>query len=306
VQEPLLDEAVIMRHSLNLTSEISINFMIPASLLEQYDDYYMECVSQVSGNSFALLPVLKGDYYYFTLDSLTAFMMNDKYDATLHMTKDGTPFISKVDSYSVADYAYTQLNSKNSNHKMKRLCADLLQYGAAAQTWKNYRPDALATNAMTEEHRGYLTDPTGVTFTNNYRVLSDIENPQISIVRKTLSVENKIVVRYVVNVANYADRTDRLSLRVTYRGVDGTEKTVIIDKCENYIAGTNYYVFDLETLLAAELRSVINAAVYERDMQISTTMQYSVDTYGVNATGTLRELCQAMIAYGDSAFAYFN
>ena len=89
-------------------------------------------------------------------------------------------------------------------------------------------------------------------------------------------------------------------------GADGTEKTVILDECENYIAGTNYYVFDLEALLAAELRTVITAAVYEGDTQISTTMQYSVDTYGVPTTGTVRALCQAMLAYGDSAFAYFG
>ncbi len=305
-QGVILDENIKMLHSLNLTSGIEINFVVSAAQLEDYDSYYLECVSQISGETISLAPVRNGNYYYFTLNKLTAFKMNDLYDATLHMTKDGAPYVSNVDSYSVAEYAYAQLNLANSGDKMKRLCANLLQYGAAAQTWKKYRLDALVTDAMTEVHKGYLTDPAGVTFTDNYKVLNDIENPQISIVRKTLSVESKIVVRYVVDATNYLDKLDQLSMRVTYQGVDGIEKTVILDECEIYMAGTNYYVFDLEALIAAELRTVISAAVYEGDTQISTTMQYSVESYGVPTTGTVRALCQAMLAYGDSAFAYFG
>jgi hypothetical protein len=65
------------------------------------------------------------------------------------------------------------------------------------------------------------------------------------------------------------------------------------------------YVFDFDGLMAAELRTVINAAVYAGNTQVSNTLQYSADTYGNGKSGMLLRLCQALFAYSDSAKAYF-
>jgi hypothetical protein len=97
-----------------------------------------------------------------------------------------------------------------------------------------------------------------------------------------------------------------LSLHVSYVGNDGTAKTVILTESELYLEERNYYAFNFDGLLAAELRTVMSVAVYEGDTQISETMEYSIDTYGNGKTGTVLTLMQAMIAYGDSAEAFFS
>ena len=97
-----------------------------------------------------------------------------------------------------------------------------------------------------------------------------------------------------------------LNIRISYIGTDGTIKTAILTELELYHAEKNYYAFNFDGLLAAELRTVMSAAVYEGNTQISETMEYSVDTYGNGKTGTVLTLIQAMIAYADSAKQFFS
>ncbi|MBR6826301.1 MAG: hypothetical protein IKM59_07115, partial [Oscillospiraceae bacterium] len=66
------------------------------------------------------------------------------------------------------------------------------------------------------------------------------------------------------------------------------------------------YSFDFDGLLAAELRTVLSAAVYAGDTRLSNTLEYSVDTYCKGKPGTLGTLCQALMAYADSSKAYFE
>ncbi len=311
--EPELDSNVKIFHSLNLASDIAINYAVKPADLAEYDSYYMECVLPVyEGNEFVgtetmiLRPELRGGYYYFVLDGLISLEMNNMVDATLHMTKDGREYISNVDSFSVATYAYSQLNSASAPVTLKALSANLLRYGAKAQLWKGYRTDALADSAMSEAHMAYLQDLDSVEFGNNNRILTDISNPVITWAGKTMSLESKIVVRFVMNTTNYKGNLDDLSLRITFVNINGETETVTLTDYEVYSASRNYYAFDFDGLLSAEMRCVLNAAVYEGDTQLSPTMVYSIDTYGASTTGTLRTLVQAMVAYGDSAKAFFS
>jgi hypothetical protein len=98
---------------------------------------------------------------------------------------------------------------------------------------------------------------------------------------------------------------ENLSLRVSFVNINGETETATLTNCVVYNAERNYYAFDFDGLLSAELRCVLNAAVYEGDTQLSPTMVYSVDTYGTSTTGDLRTLVQGMIAYGDSAKDFF-
>jgi hypothetical protein len=169
-----------MRHTLDLASDISLNFAVTAAQLEGYDSYYLECI--VAGDRehpIRIEPDWKDNICYFPLEGLTAFEMNDRVEATLHMVKAGIPYVSPLDNYSIADYAYRQLNNPAASHKLKKVCANLLQYGAAAQLWKNCPPESLVTAPMTEEHKVYLRDLSTVTFQNNNKTLNDLENPMI-------------------------------------------------------------------------------------------------------------------------------
>ena len=74
---------------------------------------------------------------------------------------------------------------------------------------------------------------------------------------------------------------------------------------QDYSGNGLLYVFTLDALLASELREVVSVRIYAGETPVSATLQYSADTYGNNKKGDLLELCKALIAYSDSAKAYF-
>ncbi len=312
--QPSLDANLKVNHTLNLSGDISLNYIVPTELLEGYDidDTYMEVsIPEYKGNQYqgsktvTLLPEKRDSYYYFTLTDLTAVQMNDQLAAVLYSSKNGKPVVSYADSYSIATYALAQLDKEDAPVALKTLCADLLCYGAQAQLFKGYRTNALADVAMTEHHKVYLTDLDTVVFGKNNSILNDMVEPQITWVGKSLSLESKVVLRFVIETASYTGAVEDLTLRVSYKDHAGQEQTVTLSKPTAYGSSGTRYAFSFDGLLAAELRSVLDVAVFKGETQLSSTLRYSADTYGNGKTGTLLTLCKALVAYSDSAKAYF-
>ena len=313
-KEPVEDVSLKLNHNLNLASDIDLNLLIPKPLLEGFDIstvYVESTIDTYKGNektgtaTIRINPVERDHYYYFTLTGLTAVQINDKISSVLYGTKDGQPYYSPVDEYSIATYAYSQLNKATVADSLKTLCADLLRYGAKAQIFKAYRTDALADGTMTEAHRAYLSHLDTVTFGNHNAVLEDSANAPITWVGKGLSLESKVSVKFIFNPAGYTGELSDLTLRISYEDAYGNEKSSIFTRPAPYGQGTGAYVFTVDSLLAAELRAVISARIYAGDTPVSPTLQYSADTYGNNKTGDLLTLCKALFAYSDSAKAYF-
>ena len=309
---PILDETIKIYHTLDLASDISVTFAVPKTALASYDSYYLECVlpeytgnTQTGTSTVKINPVDKGSYYYFTLTGITAIRMGDMVDAVVHMTKGGAEYISKTDSYSVATYAYAMLNSSSDSY-MLTLCADLLRYGAEAQSFKKYRTDALVDAAMTDKHRSYLSDTGALTFTTTDSSLNDLVSPVIPWVGKTLDLGSKVGMKFVFNAKNYSGDVENLSMKVTYKGSNGDTKTVTLTDVDVYSAANKYYSFTFYGLLASELRTAVDVAIFEGNTQLSETLRYSAETYASKTAGTaLEPLTRALFAYSDSAKAFF-
>ncbi len=311
---PTVDTAIKFGHTLNLASDISVNFAISKSLLTGYDmsTAYVECkINNYSGNTATgtktvkLYPVLNGNYYYFTFTGLNAVMMNDSITAVFHGTKNGVAYTSNEDVYSVATYAYSQLN-KAADQDLMVLCANLLRYGANAQSYKGYRTNALADAKLTAAQKAYLTDLNTVAFDNVNKTAAEIANPTVTWVGKALNLDSKVTIKYIVDLTNYTGKIEDLTLRVNYTDINGQSKSAVVTNPAVYKAGTKQYVFDFDGLLAAELRQVVSVAVYTGNTRLTSVLQYSASTYGYNKTGDLRTLCQSLMAYSDAAKAYFQ
>ena len=299
-----IDENISIKHTLNLASDISINYAILAESLAAYEDFYLTCMLY-NGTAVTLEPVLKGEYYYFTLSGLTAVTINDEVKATLYMTVDEQQYTSVTDIYSVARYAYSQLEKENLPQSLKALCANLLRYGAYAQTFKNYRIHALADSKLTEEQMAYLADLDTVSFGNANTVGAELEAPSIVWEGKSLDLASKVGLTFVFSVKDPEINTESLTLKVCYTDNDGKNITATVTGAEVYNEEKGFYAFRFNDLLASELRSVLTVQVYEGDTPLSCTLRYSADTYGNNKTGTLGQLCKALFAYSDSAKAFF-
>ncbi len=308
------DASLKINHALNLASDISVNFAVAKTLLAGFDlgTVSLECtLDTYEGNSktgsatVKLLPTDQGSYYYFTLEGLTAVQMNDKLTSVLYGTKNGQQYRSSADIYSIADYAYSQLNKEGSAESLKILCADLLRYGSAAQIFKAYRTDALADSAMTDAHRAYLSSLDNAVFGNTNTILNDLSSPLITWAGKSLDLNSKVALKFVFDLGSYSGSPEALELKVTYTDYAGQQQVKYLTGAEAYGGIPGRYAFSFHGLLAAELRSVLSVQVCEGTNPLSCTLQYSADTYGNNKTGTLLELCKALFAYSDSAKAYF-
>jgi hypothetical protein len=235
------------------------------------------------------------------VDGITAVDMTEELTATLHMFLGEEEFISETDNYCVADYAYIQLNKTDVSDELKAVCANLLRYGAMAQSFKGSE-NVPADAAMTAEQKAYVTDLNTVTVASAAKALGDVENG-IAWAGKALVLDSKVAVKAVFNLENYAGDREALNLRVTYTNAKGEEVTLVIDTMEVYSG--EYYAFVIDTLLATEMRSELSMALYEGDVQVSETQIYSVESYCVGKTGALADLGKALLAYSDAAKAFF-
>ena len=314
-KKPILESSWKIGHTLNLASDISVNLAVSKSSFDGFDMdtvYVLAEIDLYEGNEktgtklVKLRPTEQGSYYYFTLTGLTAVNMNDRIRSVLYGTKDGQEYCSETDDYSITDYAYSQMNKPNMPQSLKTLCADLLRYGGAAQIFKSYRTDHLADSAMTEAQKAFLSDIDTVTFGNTNVTLNDLSGATVTWAGKALDLNSKVILKFIMNPANYKGSVEDLTLRLTFTDISGETKTLLLENAELYNAERNYYAFSFDGLLAAELRTVVSAQVCEGTTPVSATLQYSADTYGNNKTGALGDLCKALFAYSDSARAFFS
>ncbi len=297
---PVDDSAKIL-HSLNLASHISLNYFVPTAKLADYDRSYMEV--SFKGETFSIEPEIRGDYGYFTVDGITAVDMTEELTATLHMFLGEEEFVSETDVYCVADYAYAQLAKTDVSDELKAVCANLLRYGALAQSFKG-SDNAPADAAMTAEHKAYVTNLDTVSVASAAKALGDVENG-VAWAGKALVLDSKVAVKAVFNLEGFAGNKEALNLRVTYTNAKGEEVALVIDTMDVYNADAQQYAFVIDSLLATEMRSELTMALYEGDTQVSETQIYSVESYCVGKIGTLADLGKALLAYSDAAKAFF-
>ena len=310
VTAPILDGKIRILHTLNLESSIVLNYAVSVSELRIYDSFYLQCVLpefdgnvQIGTSSVEIQPILNGNYYYFPLTGLSAVRMNDTIQATVIMRKDGVSYCTVVDHYSIADYAYAMLNSAKAEDSLKVLCADLLRYGAEAQIFKAYRTDAPVDAKMTLAHRSYLSDTSTLQFHVTDKLLGDGSIPAITWVGTALTLDSKVGLKLVFHSGGYDG--EKLVVKLSYQDYSGTERSILLHPTV-YNASAGYYAVTCYELTAAELRTIITAAVYKGERQLSESLQYSAESYAAKTDGTaLDPLCKALFAYSDSAYAYF-
>ena len=315
VSAPIYDETIKFSHSLTLENDISINFIGQGSVLSSFDSFYLECTvpvyegnEKVGTETVNIEPSFNGTNYEFTLLGITAKMMNDEIEATFRLTKDGQEYYSKTDVYSVAEYAYGKLDSTKASDtdELKAICANLLRYGALAQTQFGYRTDALVDATMTDAHKAYLTDLNTVEMVDYRKQLNDLATPAVPWKSTTLELGNKVIMCLIVNLANYSGDPAGLTMRLTYTDAKGQTVTVSRPP-ELYNVDAQTYAVSYDGLRATEMRTIVSAAIYNGETRVSKTVEYSIESYGARSSdAAMQTLCLAMLAYGDAANAFFS
>lgn len=247
-----------------------------------------------------------GEYQRYTVKAVDATKMNDEITFKMKLVQDGK--VAYVEeSYSIADYVYSQLNKANASDSLKALCANLLQYGGWAQRYKGYRTDACADSLLTEAQRGYLTDLNSVEFETVNETMNDLQEPSVLWVGKTLDLQSNVTLKTYIDCTHYTGAPEDLQLKVRYTDSHGNEQIAYGDMCTPYDGEKQQFTLSFAGLPATDLRTSLELCVVDSaGTQVSATMRYSIGSYGNGKTNTLLTLCQALMAYSDSAVAFKN
>ncbi len=190
---------------------------------------------------------------------------------------------------SVRDYAMRILEKQNA--EAKTLLVDMLNYGAAAQTYFGYNTDDLANNQLSETQKAYATENTDsvdqrVKGTNYYG--------------STLTLKNRIMLTMY-----FTSITPDMYAVISFTDHKGNvhENRVEGDAFSKYNSTTYGVVVD--DLVVADGDQLVTVRVYNADGSLVANASDTINSYAVRQGGSdpLYEMVEKFTA---SAYAYFH
>ena len=220
--------------------------------------------------------------------------MNDNIKAEILY---GETVLDILEKYSVKTYCENQITKtaqelglNNSQYiTFKRLIADLLTYGAAAQEYMQYNIDNYVDSSLwVSEHKSAFVVPDGVKKISG----NTDENNRVKSVSLNISNVNKIYFRLVLTDEN---------IKVL---LNGTE----IDKERLVSQEDGTYLFYTDGLKATEFDKVFVLTLVDGENNEISRVEYNVLAY-VEAkynSATVGNITKALNNYGSSAKKYFK
>lgn len=151
---------VIAAQDLTMKSSVNIRYYVGAQNVQNIADVtlliwnsapesYVKGTENYSVRWSGLSDVFSsGTYYYFDFSGVNAKMMTDDFYAVAYTKVGDNEYYSKPIKYSVLKYCYNTLGKLDkvatTNEKLKNLLNEMLDFGAAAQVYFDYKTDSLA------------------------------------------------------------------------------------------------------------------------------------------------------------------
>lgn len=146
--EPALDESLTLYSSISVGVEIRTTFGVRRTQVQNYDRWYIE-ISKLDADGNVTASKRFGPGQEGTVEDgyiinavytdITAKEMGITYTATLHcINADGSEVYSRSATNTLRDYLIGEFTNADNPAQMRTLCADMLNYGAAAQVFFDY------------------------------------------------------------------------------------------------------------------------------------------------------------------------
>ena len=232
----------------------------------------------------------------FAFEGVNPQCMGDNISATLNVTYGGKSYSCTKASYSVKEYCTSMLSKSETSASLKKLLSDTLAYGAAAQTYMNYKTNALVTSGVTGTSYSTFSPLSGLapTFTG-----TAAESPCWIGAGLTLTDDVAMVFRFA------SPNKTGLSVKVTYNGKTTTFSGTSITAVSGM---SGVYEVKLEGIKATDFDEKVTAEFYKSSAQVGNTVSYSVNAYvcakQADSDANLAALVKALYNYGASAEAY--
>ena len=330
---PEVDESLTFSgHNLELASELSIQWAIASSTVENAEDFYViftKTEGYVEETRTMEYRVDKEDMnfvssnsrYYAKFPYISACDMGVEISAVLYVVySDGTVRCSNTDVYSVRHYANALMNKYQGSasiadtttqaYKAMQIAVELLNYGTAAQEAFTYKLDDKVNAHLTEEQKAFAIQECSYESVRNWGEGND--GSEVVFKSSNLQLQAKISSGIRVDITELkTTNLEGLTAVVT-----NAETGAIIEKIAGedfrYYSSNQYYI-DVIGLKATEMRTVVNIVVYanygaDNQAAVSSTATYSVESFTALANNTgssSAAVSLALLKYGDAAVKYF-
>ena len=283
--------ALVLKDNLNVKFHVSSDLFIE----DAYSAPYVVFQVGIKTQTVTEYQIVDGNYV-FTCTNLAPSQLGDTITATLYATL-GDEVKSVSIEYGVATYCYNMLG-KTEDAKLRTLLVDLLNYGAAAQTYSQYKKNDLCNADLTEEQKAWGTSEAPALSSKLNTKAAVVDNAKATWKAAALVLNNGVTMRFRFA----AESTEGLTVKIVAAGQEWTvSQFTAAEQAGQYYA-------DFSGLSARQMREVVSVTVMEGDTAVSNTLEYSVETYAYNKQNEARigDLVLAMMRYGDSAAAYLN
>ena len=289
--------------SLTLTSGITLNFFAEGV---SADDYIMVGDTKVTG-------VADGANYKFGFSNFGPQQMGDEFTAELYVDD------VKVEelTYSVKQYCYDTI-ATSSSAELVALAKAVLNYGAAAQTYKGYKTNALVNADLPAADQEYSYSPGSP----NRTISADITPHYLW---KSAKVYFGDTISLVITFAENPDAAEYgvtvVDPAVVKSGVTGMSG-VSFDRQHTIEAIEGGYKITVNDILPTEFRDSYCFRMFDaQDNRISNDLVYGVSIYcavydyvnvGIEHAdlaepqGPINGLVKTLMVYGDAATRYVN
>lgn len=272
-----IDSIKIKTASLSIGESLVLNYYVtlPAALKEAV--MYFNFVGEDKAYDVTGVKQPDGRYTFSLKVPPQAMATNVKAEL-----KFGDYTLDVMENYSVKTYAQNKLNATESSDELKRLVSDILYYGAAAQTYKSYNTENLATDDVDNILDALEDVPTTTDFT----------------------LVNEKVKEYPVYFkgANlwFGDVNQ---IRITLSSYD-ENVSLTVNEEEVELVGDTYLT---DGILATEFDTTYTFVLSYNGV-VMQTLTYSINAfaYAKKDSTSIGELALALYRYGKSAVAYNN
>ena len=326
--KPVTPSVTLKYPTLTFEDVIVMNVYFSASDLDDVEEMglvtYSENVSE--GNVDTADAVVPGytwseadGFYYATTSGIAAKDLGDEiYFAVYAKLSDGSYYYTRVVSYSPSRYAYASLSTGSAS--MRSIVVAMLNYGAAAQTYFNYKTDALVNAGLTAEQvalaEAYRADMiSAVASPDAAKQGTLVNNGGFSRRYPTVSFEGAFCINYYCVPA--AQPVDGITMYYWDRAAFDANEVLTTENATAAIAmtadeATGQYHATVEGIAAKDLDKGVYVSFVYTDgttTYASGVLTYSIGTYcatqamGVGATA---ELAKATAVYGYYANQLFN
>ena len=278
--EASISKFAFVGSNMTLGNELKLNFMVDTADLK---DGYKALITH-KGETVEAKFNKYNNTYSFVSCSVAAKEMADAIEVVVVDT-DGKE-VSEVYTASVRDYAMKALAAATSTAKVKTMVVDMLNYGAAAQTYFEYNEADLANKLLTDAQKAWATPEVACT---DKRVKGE------NYYGSNLSLEDKILLNLY-----FKNCTESMTAEVSY--IDYSGKTVTAEAVLEQYSG-NIYKVVVDEIVLADAFCDVTVTVYDGET-VHGTATDSVESYVARADRS--DLYESIMKFATSAKAYFS